>query len=827
VQSNPGHVAAIPAEKSSNRAPGSAPGGPSAAPVSPLTSGHADLLDASAISQAVSDERGYRTVTTRAELLRLGFSDRQARVPALLIPIWDVGGEIATYQLRPNTPRVVDGKAVKYETPRGSRMVLDVHPSVRGHVSDPQRPLFITEGIRKADAAVSAGLCCVALLGVWNWRGTNDAGGKVALSDFESIALNDRVVYIAFDSDVATKTGVQLALNRLRDFLASRGAHVRVIRLPMGPGGAKTGLDDYLAAGHSVDDLLALVSDEPGDIGSDVDRAPENARRSVAARIVELAGDAELFHTPTGEPFATVICADHRETHPVRSVAFKSWLRRMYWGHSREPVAGAALADVVETFAARAEFGDECHPVSVRVAQHEGRLYIDLADEAWNVVEIGPDGWRLAPSPPVRFRRSATMAPLPMPARDGSIELLRPFVNVVPGDAWTLFVGSLVAAFRASGPYLVLILHGVQGSAKSTTARVFRALIDPSRSALRAEPRDQQDLLIAARNNWVVAFDNVSHLQPWLSDALCRLSTGGGLGKRQLYTDQDEIVLDAQRPLVLTGITEMATRGDLVDRAIVVEQQLIDDTDRRAEDEFWGAFEAVRPQILGALYDAIAAALANEGAVTVGRLPRMADPARWVTAAEPALGWSPGTFLNAYAANRREGHTITLEASPIAGPVQELARLGDWVGPAGKLLVRLAEIAGEAATRERDWPNNGMALTAALKRLAPSLRAADIEWTRHPRTGNARPHSIRTIGGKTVTGVTSDTTTASAGDDPTPRILAHRHPDGSPVTPNRAGDDGNDGRDGHDRADLARVDVDAEAMRIFGGYIASFGSPDD
>ena len=223
---------------------------------------HAALLTASAITDEIARARGYRSVEQKARLTELGFSSTQARVPALLIPIWDVRGEIALYQTRADEPRIRDGKAVKYETPAHSRMVLDVPPACRRHLGDPHIPLFVTEGIRKADAAASLGLCCVALMGVWNWRGSNEDGGTIALADWESIALNDRVAYVVFDSDVMTKTGVYEALVRLRAFLQSRHANVQLIYMPAGPGGAKVGLDDFLAAGHGVDDLLALATSE-------------------------------------------------------------------------------------------------------------------------------------------------------------------------------------------------------------------------------------------------------------------------------------------------------------------------------------------------------------------------------------------------------------------------------------------------------------------------------------------------------------------------------------------------------------------------------------
>jgi hypothetical protein len=183
---------------------------------------HADLLAASSITPEVAQARGYRSVRKKAELGRLGFNPGQCLVPGLLIPVHGAAGGVVTYQLRPDVPRIKDAKPLKYETPGGSRMALDVPPTARPWLADPQRPLFITEGVRKADAAVSRGLCCVALLGVWNWRGTNGLGGKTALGDWESVALNGREVYIVFDSDVMEKPDVYAALVRLKAFLESR-----------------------------------------------------------------------------------------------------------------------------------------------------------------------------------------------------------------------------------------------------------------------------------------------------------------------------------------------------------------------------------------------------------------------------------------------------------------------------------------------------------------------------------------------------------------------------------------------------------------------------
>jgi len=237
-----------------------------------LAPNHAKLIEDSAVLPEVAIERGYFTATKKAQLKDLGFKDYQQLPPALVVPIYGVTGEIVNYQIRPDRPRILkskNGKAakpLKYETVADSHIRLDVPPAARAWLGDPERPLFITEGARKADSAVSRGLCCVALLGVWNWRGSNDHGGLTAMADWESITLKAkharRNAYIVFDSDVMEKKSVYAAMKRLKAFLESRGADVKIVYLPAGEGAAKMGLDDYLAMGRTVDELLALATDK-------------------------------------------------------------------------------------------------------------------------------------------------------------------------------------------------------------------------------------------------------------------------------------------------------------------------------------------------------------------------------------------------------------------------------------------------------------------------------------------------------------------------------------------------------------------------------------
>jgi hypothetical protein len=253
-----------------------------------------------------------------------------------------------------------------------------------------------------------------------------------------------------------------------------------------------------------------------------------------AELLVRCASGADLFHSPAGDSYATVPVRDYHETHPVKGKGFRRWLVRAYFERYDRPPGNQALQDALGLLEARAEFDGPEHEIYVRVAEHSGNVYVDLANEDWQVVEITSAGWRVlsGEDAPVRFRRPRGMLalPTPLPASegdDGCDGLLRRFFNVSGDENLHLIVAWLVAALRPTGPYPVLLFQGEQGSAKSTAERLVRALVDPSAAPLRTTPRNERDLYIAADNAHVIALDNISTLQPWLSDALCRLSTGG------------------------------------------------------------------------------------------------------------------------------------------------------------------------------------------------------------------------------------------------------------------------------------------------------------
>src|SRR5262249_54454418 len=325
-------------------------------------------------------------------------------------------------------------------------------------------------------------------------------------------------------------------------------------------------------------------------------------------------------------------------------------------------------------------------------------------------------------------RRSSGMKPLPEPVAGGSLKGdLRPLLNVKTDDEFVLTVAWLLAALCPTGPYPVDALAGEQGSAKSMRANFLRALVDPNSVPLRALPRSEHDVFIAARNSHVLAYDNASGLPDWLSDTFCRLATGGGFSTRELYTDQDEVLFGSKRPIILNGIDDIATRPDLADRSIVQTLTAISDERRKLETELWADFERKHPRILGALLDVVSHGLKTLPDVVLDRKPRMADFAVWVTACEGAL-WKKGTFMAAYTGNIQEAVETVLEAEQVATILRAyMDTTPQFAGTATELLKALNDVASETQQKAKGWPKSPAVLAKILRRLAPPLRKVGID----------------------------------------------------------------------------------------------------
>lgn len=585
--------------------------------------------------------------------------------------------------------------------------------------ADPSQPVVIVEGEKDVDNLTELGIVA-----------TTNHGGAGKWKADHAMHLNGRNVVIIPDAD---KPGEEHA-KQVAESLKGIAASTRIVRLPEGKD-----VSDWLLVGGTIQQLFELITDAPEWTHNTSDAVePENdvdtperkdESKSQSTMLVELAAAAELWYAPEQDiAYATIPVADHCEHWPIRAKSFKRWLSRKFFEQYGRAPGSQALQDALTVLEGQAIFCGAKYPVSVRVAARGDKLYLDLANETWQMVEIDAYGWRVLDSDQisVRFRRAKAMMPLPTPARGGDVRELTRFVNV-DADSWPLMLGWMVACFRSTGPFPILALHGEQGSAKSTTARTLRSLIDPNAAPLRSEPKDPRDLMIAANNGWLVALDNLSFVPSWLSDALCRLATGGGFATRSLYENDEETVFDAMRPSILTGIEELANRSDLLDRSLILQLPRIPESKRRTEAEHWRAFREAHGRILGAILDAVSVAVQKLPETHIEELPRMADFALWATAAESGMGLRSGEFMAAYRGNRSSANETALESSPIAKHIMKIAEDGNWDGQSSELLAHIATLAGDSEKHLRVWPKDAKSLSGVLKRLAPNLRAIGID----------------------------------------------------------------------------------------------------
>ena len=534
--------------------------------------------------------------------------------------------------------------------------------------------------------------------------------------------LKDRDVVVLRDNDSG---GLQYAEDVTNLVLKVGPSRLRIVQLPDGIP-AKWDLADPIPDGVDVDKLLAdaepvaLKREEPD---AKVEKGRRGQSLSAGDRLLEIAYEESDLYCDGEETYADVRIGGHRETLPVRSTEFERWLRRLFHGRTGKGATKEALTHAMLNLDAQAVRAGH-RSVYLRTATHEGKIYISLCDDARRVVELDSEDWRILNDPPeVRFRRTRTAIPLPEPVGGDpreNIRVLRRFLNVEERD-FVLCVACLLAALRDTGPYPLLVLTGEQGSAKSTAAKLLRSLVDPARPPTRGMPGSERDAAIAARNRHVLVFDNLSGLPPWFSDTLCRLSTGEGYATRALYTDYEEAVIEASRPVILNGIENPSVRGDLAERSITIRLAPIAAEARLTESALMTAFEEAAPIILGSLLTGLSEGLRTYDDVRIKQLPRMADFCKWAVACDTAY-WRPGTFMEAYNDAQASATEDVLEDSPI-GPAlrQFLEGRPSFEGTATELLNSLSA-PNPDEKRPRGWPSTGAVMGKQLTRLAPSLR---------------------------------------------------------------------------------------------------------
>lgn len=589
--------------------------------------------------------------------------------------------------------------------------------------------IFIPEGEKDVDNLARLGLAATCNpMGAGKWR------------DHYSNWLKGAKVVILPDNDEPGRKHAQ----QVAQSLYGKAASVKVLELPGLP--AKGDVSDWLAAGGTKEELLKLAEETPDWRlqPAEEERSEDSKRESQADALIRIATtEAFLFHDDAKDGFAAIPINGHREIWSLRSKFFKQWLVRRYYEQTDKSPNNEAIRQALNVIEAKAVFDGPEIKLNLRVAERDGALWYDLADGAWRAVRITPSGWEVVDNPPILFRRFKNTAAQVLPQRGGSLEALRKYINLKDDEDWLLLIALIVHAFVPGIPHAIPVFYGDKGAAKTTAQRVIRKLIDPAVRDTMTLPTDKNELALMLMTNYAPCFDNLDGLSPWQSDMLCQAATGGGISKRELYTDMEEIILSFLRCPMLNGINLVASRDDLLDRCVLFNLERIDEEARKTEAEFWREFEGDRPYILGAIFDVLAKALQIYPDVKLPALPRMADFATWGYAIMEAAGGMGEAFLRAYRKNIA-GAVEEAVINDVVGAaiVEFMDGKDEWQGTASELLEALNELPS-VNEKDKAWPKRPNTLTRKLNKIKSALADYGIRLEEYREPGFNRTRFLK------------------------------------------------------------------------------------
>jgi hypothetical protein len=460
---------------------------------------------------------------------------------------------------------------------------------------------------------------------------------------------------------------------------------------------------------------------------------------SIATQLVTMAGKHYTFGVgDDGTPYGAEPGRPHIAL-PLRGgqLGLRTALAaRYYRAHKGSVPPSQALANamvVLEGYAMQ----QTPQPLHLRVAGHGGRVYIDTADAANRVIEIGGGTWDfVSDAIPVMFRRTRQTAPMPDPVRGGKLSKLWEYIRIEKADRPILVATLVSALIQPDVPHVILAFITEHGSAKSFSTRCLVSLLDPVVAPLQMPPKDGEGWVTTANGSYVVALDNLSTISDWLSDALCRAATGDGHTKRALYTDTDLTVLKFRHIIILNGIDLGGLREDLTDRLAPVDLTPI--TDRKDEAQLAAMWEQDRPAILGGLLDLAAKVHAKLPGYTAGQLPRMADFARVLGCIDEMSGTKG---LEQYQKRAKHLAADGLESDPWMAQLMAQAMSNcKFVDVSAASILALVQ-PNYMEHKPRSWPQKARTVTTRLSRAAPALRS--LGWHISNDNGENKANAIR------------------------------------------------------------------------------------
>jgi hypothetical protein len=444
----------------------------------------------------------------------------------------------------------------------------------------------------------------------------------------------------------------------------------------------------------------------------------------------------DLFADQYQKPYAVINVNAHAETMPIGSSNFKHWMARLFHEKKKETLSSEDINSALNALKGRALYDGPRRYIELRVASIPGddnTIYYDLTNEKWQCVKITKDGWTVEQAP-VLFARYNNHLPQVEPARDAQRDSFDKFLaltNISNEDHKLLLKCYIVALFIPNFAKAVLLAHGDQGGGKTFSEVLIKLLVDPSVAETLTFPKSPTELIQQLSHNYIALYDNISKMDDWISDALCKAVSGGGASKRMLYSDDDDIIYNFKRCIMLNGINVAARKADLLDRSIIIQFERIPPEKRRKESELKAELQAIKPQLLGYIMDVLVEVLRRKGEVKLAEYPRMADFAEYGELIARCMGYQAGEFTKAYFANIKLQTVEVLEASPIGTAIIKLMENRAVWGPGAprELLEVLQGIAAELKidTKARLWPKAPNSLSRRLNEVKTNLREIGLE----------------------------------------------------------------------------------------------------
>jgi hypothetical protein len=467
---------------------------------------------------------------------------------------------------------------------------------------------------------------------------------------------------------------------------------------------------------------------------------------STALRALRLAEDQcdELFHDQFNAPYVAVQVGDHTEVLPLKSSRFRNWLCTLFYEFEGDVLGSETASNVINVLKAKAEFEGKTRKLNLRVASITNSetftIYYDLTDKDWFVIKITEDGWGMQDAP-IIFRRYSNQQPQVYPRKQYVPDIFDRFMNLINvkgEDNKLLLKCYIISLFYPEIPKPVLMLRGEQGSAKSTLQELIRMLVDPSSIRTLTFPMDINELVQKLSHNYIAYFDNVSLIPEWISDQLCRAVTGSGFSKRELYTDDDDIIYNFKRCIGFNGINLGATKADLLDRGIIIELERISREKQRRLEEIWAEFDGIKPEFLGYIFDILVKVLrvkSNGGiASEIKALPRMADFAEIGEIISRCMGNENNKFIDAYYRNIDLQVEEAIASNPVGTAIAKLMEADEtqcprrWKGTTSELLAELEQAADvlKINRHSKSWPKAPNSLSRRINEVKTNLREIGI-----------------------------------------------------------------------------------------------------